>query len=175
MKNKYLLVLILVLFVNSVISQNSKQKLPELKYEFNNKNLTKEIDSFIKKYNQDYKNNDRVVWLSISFDKKSFSSIIKIRYKTDFNFYDLEKKVINFHHPDIVKKYKGEYVFINLGYTNMISINHKTLFEIGKICFPEQYKLYLKNIIRINGSHQQPVIELRFKNGQLISKREYKE
>ncbi len=144
-------------------------------YEIKNEILKNEIDIFINKHK---KNEDRVLSLFIDFDKESRNLIYYIDYKTDFSFFDIkESKLYRSDNPDIVTKYKNEYLFIYLGYPNDIFINSEILFEIGKLCFPKHYKLYLEGVEVITTNHQEHhKLELIFENNKkLIDKREYDE
>ncbi len=62
-----------------------------------------------------------------------------------------------------------------LGYYSDISIAKEIMFEVGKICFPGNYKSYLKDEFVFNSNHRQPVVELKFKYDKLIDKKEYEE
>ena len=168
------LILILTFLVGCTSAQVKTEKSLFLNYEIKNEILKKEIDNFIKENKDGYKDGDKVIWLTINFDLKSSQTVYKIGYKTDFDFFSIkENKVNRFDHPDIITRYKEEYLFVYIGFPNDIFIDDATIFEIAKVCFPNQYNSYLKDVIRINGSHQQPALELKFKYGKLISKRKY--
>ena len=166
--------LLFILLGESATAQVGEEGMCFLNYNIRNKVLKKEIDRFLTENKKGYEGVDKVVWMTINFDLKFLNTVYRIGYKTDFDFFSIkERKKNRFDHPDIVTKFNKEYLFIYMGYPNDIFIDNKKMFDIAKLCFPKQYELFLENTIRINGSHQQPALELKFKNNELISKRKY--
>jgi hypothetical protein len=169
-KNYFLITVQIIFFVTSMSAQKATKVLPCLNYEITNDILIEEIDLFVKNHEKEYKK-DKVISFSVNFDIKERVLIYRIYYTTNFDFFNIGKKKFKYDYPTMVTKLNEHYVFVNFFGFNDISIDKDLMFEIGKICFPNDYQLYLKDTLLYSSSHDEPMVVLKFKfDGTFIGK-----
>lgn len=175
-KKYFMKILIILFFSNSVFSQNDTDLLP-VRYKITNEILKKEIDYFSKKYGEEYKNEEKVIIILIS--QKNNQKKYKITYSFGLHFleFGFEEKFKGY--PDIVTRHQDNYIFIYMmDFFNDLKPQNKFLIILAKNCFPNQYQDFLKkspNEFFIRNHHQVPTLELKFKDGKLVEKEEFRE